>query len=140
MIEEKPIIEPETIVSGEITADIQKKLGNDAFAAKKYQEAINYYTEAVKLDPENAIYYSNRSACYAFLKKWPEALNEAILCLSKDSKSVKGYYRLAQAQIELGQLEDAETTIIAALKLDSGDNISSIPTILFRITLLITTN
>ena len=60
------------------------------------------------------------SACYAFLKKWENSLDDAILCLSKDAKSPKGYYRLAQAQIELNQLDEAEVTIIAALKLDPG--------------------
>lgn len=40
------------------------------------------------------------------------------MCLTKDTKSVKGHYRLAQAQIELMQLDEAESTIIAALKLD----------------------
>ncbi len=60
------------------------------------------------------------SACYAFQKKWDLVLQDAVLCLSRDPKSVKGYYRLAQAQIELSQLDDAEATIIAALKIDPG--------------------
>ncbi len=42
----------------------QKRLGNDAFQAKNYEEAIKFYSEAIKLDPENAIYYSNRRFYY----------------------------------------------------------------------------
>ena len=34
--------------------------GNEAFTGKRYEEAIAFYTEAIKLDPENSIYYSNR--------------------------------------------------------------------------------
>lgn len=46
------------------------------------------------------------------------------MCLSKDPKFIKGYYRLASAQIELGQLDQADTTLLAALKVDSGKPIT----------------
>lgn len=36
------------------------RLGNDAFAAKRYDEAIKHYSEAIQQDPENPVYYSNR--------------------------------------------------------------------------------
>ena len=36
------------------------RLGNEAFSSKKFDAAISHYTEAIRLDPENAIYYSNR--------------------------------------------------------------------------------
>jgi tetratricopeptide (TPR) repeat protein len=40
------------------------RLGNDAFAAKKYDEAIVFYAEAIALDPDNAVFYSNRRFKY----------------------------------------------------------------------------
>ena len=46
-------------------AEEKKKLGNEAFVAKKFDEAIALYSEAIALDGDNAVYYSNRSACYA---------------------------------------------------------------------------
>jgi tetratricopeptide (TPR) repeat protein len=36
------------------------RLGNEAFIAKKYDVAMKHYTKAIELDPENAVYYSNR--------------------------------------------------------------------------------
>ncbi len=36
------------------------RLGNDAFIAKNFKEAIDHYTNALKLDPNNAVYYANR--------------------------------------------------------------------------------
>jgi len=36
------------------------RLGNKAFAAQAYDEAISCYTEAIKLDSRNHIYFSNR--------------------------------------------------------------------------------
>ena len=39
------------------------RLGNEAFAMKKYDEAIAHYNEAIQLDPDNAVFYSNRRWC-----------------------------------------------------------------------------
>jgi len=71
-------------------AEEAKKMGNDAFLVKNYIDAIKYYSEAIKYEPDVAIYYSNRSACYASLKDWKNAFDDAILCISKDSQFIKG--------------------------------------------------
>ena len=71
------------------------------------------------------------SACHAFLKKWQNALEDAILCLSVDPRSIKGYYRLAQAQFELGQLPEAEMTIVGALKIDPSKPLSYLIILLY---------
>lgn len=36
------------------------RLGNEAFATRKFDEAIAHYNNAIKYDPSNAVYYSNR--------------------------------------------------------------------------------
>lgn len=36
------------------------RLGNDAFLLKDYAKALEHYSEAIRLDPQNAVYYSNR--------------------------------------------------------------------------------
>ena len=35
-------------------------LGNKAFAAKDYDEAIKHYTAAISIDSKNCVYFSNR--------------------------------------------------------------------------------
>jgi len=40
-------------------AEAKKELGNAAFAAKEYDEAIKYYTAAIAIS-KNCVYYSNR--------------------------------------------------------------------------------
>jgi tetratricopeptide (TPR) repeat protein len=35
-------------------------LGNKAYLAKKYEEAIEFYSKAIEADPLNPIFYSNR--------------------------------------------------------------------------------
>jgi hypothetical protein len=36
------------------------RLGNECFANKQFDEAILHYSTAIKEDPDNAVYYSNR--------------------------------------------------------------------------------
>ena len=111
-------------------AEEEKKLGNACFARKEYDEAIKHYTKAIELDDSQAAFYSNRSACYASKKEWQAALGDALQCVSKDAKFVKGYLRLAVAQMELDMLEDADKTLRAALTLEPGKLIETMRTIL----------
>lgn len=85
---------------------------------KKYDDAIVHYTTAINIDPENAVFYSNRSACYASKNEWKKALDDATICVQKDNKFIKGYYRLATAQTEMKLYEDAEITLKAAIQIE----------------------
>lgn len=106
---------PATAAAALSPADEEKKLGNDAFAAKNYDLALKHYTKAIELDPSNAVYYSNRSACYAGKLQWKESMEEAEAAVARDSKFMKAYYRLAVAQGELGLFDDAMQTINTGL-------------------------
>lgn len=102
---------------------IAKKKGNDAYLAKNYEEAITFYSEAISLEPESAVYYSNRSACYAALKQWQKAYEDALQCIAKDPKFIKGYYRLSSAQTELKLFDDSLSTLRAALTLEPDNEV-----------------
>jgi len=41
-------------------AEAAKKRGNDSFLEKKYDDAITHYSKAIELDPDSAVYFSNR--------------------------------------------------------------------------------
>lgn len=83
------------------------RLGNEAFIAKRYDVAMKHYTAAIEIDPENAVYYSNRSACYAGKQLWKESMVDSEVALLKDPSFMKAYYRLSVAQMELAMYEDA---------------------------------
>jgi len=38
--------------------------GNAAFKGRQWNKAVNYYTEAIKLNATTATYYCNRAAAY----------------------------------------------------------------------------
>ncbi|PHJ14650.1 tetratricopeptide repeat domain containing protein [Cystoisospora suis] len=62
-------------------AQALKAQGNAAFQAGKYEEAVDFFSQAIKLTPDDAVLYSNRSGAYASLNKLEEALQDANMCV-----------------------------------------------------------
>jgi stress-induced-phosphoprotein 1 len=58
-------------------ADELKNKGNKAFQAKDYDTAIDLFTQAIALDANNHVLFSNRSAAKAGKKDWAAALEDA---------------------------------------------------------------
>mmetsp|Transcript_10891 Transcript_10891/g.19819 ORF Transcript_10891/g.19819 Transcript_10891/m.19819 type:complete len:269 (-) Transcript_10891:303-1109(-) len=102
-------------------AEAKKDLGNKAYAAKEYDEAIKHYTGAIALDSKNCVYYSNRSACYGSKKDWANAAKDAKECIKFNPSFIKGYYRLASAQSELNEFDAALATIKQGLAIESDN-------------------
>ncbi|KAJ7012106.1 outer envelope protein 64 [Populus alba x Populus x berolinensis] len=46
------------------TSEILKEKGNAAYKGKQWNKAVNYYSEAIKLNGKKATYYSNRAEAY----------------------------------------------------------------------------
>lgn len=108
-----------------VTAEEHKESGNKAFAAKNFTEAIEHYTKAIRVDPTNHVYFSNRSASHAGLKTpeaWKEAITDAKQCIKINPSFIKGYYRLATAQIEIDDLDAASATIKQGLNVEPDNS------------------
>ena len=58
-------------------AEELKKKGNEALKKGDADEAIKLYTEAIQLDPNNHVLYSNRCAAYMRQEKYSQALEDA---------------------------------------------------------------
>lgn len=100
-----------------------KQKGNGYFKAEKYQEAVDCYTEALKLQPQCHLLYSNRSAGYNKLGKNEEALTDAIHCTSISPLFARGHYRKATALNELGKYTEAKEAAEVGYKLRGSDKI-----------------
>ncbi|RLN62814.1 hypothetical protein BBP00_00004513 [Phytophthora kernoviae] len=92
-------------------AEAQKTLGNEEFNLKNFAKAVECYSEAIRLDPQNHVYYSNRSAAYGALGQWEMAETDAKGCVQRNAKFAKGYHRLANAQQMLGRKTEAIATL-----------------------------
>lgn len=63
------------------TAQHFKDLGNQAFKENKFEEAAKFYSQAIEINPNDHILYSNRSGAYASISKYQEALNDGEKCI-----------------------------------------------------------
>jgi len=95
-----------------------KELGNEAFKNKDYLTAYGHFSTAIALDPEEPVFYSNRSGAAVFLGKYEEAIKDAEKCVEINPEWVKGYNRLGVAQMHNNQVNKAMETLEKGLKLD----------------------
>lgn len=77
--------------------------GNALFKVRDYAGAIAKYTEAVNLDPDNHVYYSNRSMALGLAGRWEEAARDGRTCVAKNPKFLKGYHRASNAMKHTGE-------------------------------------
>jgi Flp pilus assembly protein TadD len=59
------------------TVDELKAQGNAAISAHDYPKAVECYTKAIELAPDNHVLYSNRSAAYTSMGQYEKALADA---------------------------------------------------------------
>ena len=105
-----------------VTVEQLKEKGNCLFREKKYEDALKIYEDATRLDSTNAACWSNQAACFDKLGDYAEMKRAADKAVSADPTFVKGYYRLAKAQKELGELTEAiETLDLGLARLEDGD-------------------
>mmetsp|Transcript_149287 Transcript_149287/g.371787 ORF Transcript_149287/g.371787 Transcript_149287/m.371787 type:complete len:588 (+) Transcript_149287:96-1859(+) len=98
-----------------------KAKGNAAFQAKNFKEAIEHFTEAIGHDPTDHVFFSNRSACFASLEKYEDALKDGSECVKLKPDWPKGYTRKGLAEYFLLKYDDAIETYKAGLKLAPED-------------------
>ncbi|CAG7561356.1 unnamed protein product [Fusarium equiseti] len=103
------------------SADELKALGNKAIADKNFDEAVAKFTEAIAIQPENHILYSNRSAAYASKKDWEHALQDAEKTTQIKPDWAKGWGRKGAALHGQGDLLGANDAYEEGLKLDANN-------------------
>ena len=83
-----------------------KDKGNALVKEKKYKEALDCYTKAISIDPNDPILYSNRSAMHLNLNEFDDAIKDADKAISLKPEYGKAYLRKGKA-LE-GQLKPDE--------------------------------
>jgi len=91
-----------------------KERGNELYKAKKFDEAVAAYNEAIALDPTNMTFVNNKAAVYFTSKKWDECI-EACLHAVEIGKAnrapyedrAKAYTRCAKAYEKKKDLDKA---------------------------------
>ena len=111
------LVSSTSIVSAYISvhgmADTLKAEGNKAFAEKKFDEAMcvhqlflycylltgssEKFTQAIEIEPQNHVLYSNRSGAYASKKEFDQALEDANKTTEIKPDWAKGWSRKGSA-------------------------------------------
>ncbi|XP_072971321.1 uncharacterized protein [Typha angustifolia] len=95
-----------------------KSSGDAAFKLKDYQRAIDAYTQAIELDPNEAIFLSNRSLCHIRLGNADQALSDAKACRELRPDWPKACYREGTALSMLQRFDEAANAFYEGVKLD----------------------
>lgn len=103
-------------------ANEAKIRGNAFFSQSKWQDAISEYTTAINLDPTGHVYYSNRSACYAEIGEFRNALIDAEKCVELKPDWSKAHSRRGHALFKLNRLDEAAEAYKNGLKIDPDND------------------
>ena len=93
-----------------------KEEGNALFKAGEYLKAAAAYTKAIKAEPSNHVYYSNRANAFLKLSKAGKALADAEKCLELAPDFVKGYHRKASALHASEKGDEACEVLLSAIE------------------------
>lgn len=113
-----------------------KEQGNAAFRDKRFDEAIKAYTIAAQLAAarplheaseyarqELSVILCNRSAAYAAVDKWIEALCDADAAVKMRRNWTKAWWRKGKALTALGRLDDAREAYLLGLEFDPSTEV-----------------
>lgn len=83
-------------------AEALKSKGNAAMSQKDYTTAIDFYTQALKIYPNNPIYLSNRAAAFSNTGNYDAAIGDAETAVDTDPTYSKAWSRLGHARYSKG--------------------------------------
>lgn len=116
-IENKEFI---TTVEAEFEANKEKLTGNEFFKSGDYEEAIEHYTNSIKVKATPAG-YTNRAISYIKIKKFEEAIADCHAALKIDSKNFKAHLRIAEGYEHINKHEEAIKHIDQAIRIDPNN-------------------
>ncbi|MDB9468408.1 tetratricopeptide repeat protein [Dolichospermum circinale CS-539/09] len=98
---------------------VYKARGDSHWNLKNYKQAINDYTQAIKLDDKNAIYYVGRGFAYFQLKDYKQAINDYSQAIKIDDKNAIYYNGRGLTYLKLKDYKQAINDFTQAIKLDT---------------------
>lgn len=87
----------------------------------KFEQAVRLYTEALELDRDHAVLYSNRSASYLAMKEFDKALADGRTAVAHRGDWARAHYRCGAALQALQQVEESRAAFTRCLELDPAD-------------------
>ena len=91
---------PPAVTPGDSSS--MSQIGNKLFKEGRYLQAIVQYSNAIQVDKNNAIFYSNRAQCYSKFGEFENALTDFQQASTLDPYSFKYQYLIALTWSRLG--------------------------------------
>ena len=98
-----------------------KEQGNVEFKKGNYNTAIDYYTRAMDLNPNEPTLYANRATCLKLLGKYRESLNDYKKAIQFNPKNTKNLKKLASVYTLLGNFGEAQIILQKCVNLEPND-------------------
>ncbi|BFZ16381.1 hypothetical protein BsWGS_19420 [Bradybaena similaris] len=99
-------------------AERLKNRGNDFMKQERFSDALESYSQAIRLDSRNAVYFCNRAAAYSKLDKHQLAIDDCNRALAIDPSYSKAYGRMGIAFTAQENHDSAYECYRKALELD----------------------
>ncbi|CAF3800334.1 unnamed protein product [Rotaria sp. Silwood1] len=97
-----------------ILADELKTKGNNAFHQQLYNQAIDYYTEGLKLKKDYDILYTNRAQVYVKQERYKDAIDDCNWALKITPTFIKAYIIKGKCLMNLNEYDCAKEQFIQA--------------------------
>ncbi|PIA13944.1 TPR-like protein [Coemansia reversa NRRL 1564] len=98
-----------------------KSRGNKFFQAKRYDRAIDLYSQALRF-AKDAVFFSNRAACYAANNNYDKVVEDCTSALELEPRYVKALVRRAQAHESTERYRDSLYDFTTACILEDFGN------------------
>ncbi|CAI5685317.1 unnamed protein product [Oreochromis niloticus] len=103
-------------------AERLKSDGNDQMKVENFAAAVEFYSKAIAINPQNAVYYCNRAAAYSKLGNYAGAVQDCERAISIDPNYSKAYGRMGLALASLNKHTEAVSYYKKALELDPDND------------------
>uniref|UniRef100_A0A8C6U3Q2 Small glutamine-rich tetratricopeptide repeat (TPR)-containing, alpha n=1 Tax=Neogobius melanostomus TaxID=47308 RepID=A0A8C6U3Q2_9GOBI len=103
-------------------AEQLKTEGNEQMKVENYSAAVEFYSQAIALNSQNAVYYCNRAAALSKLGNYAGAVQDCEQAINIDPKYSKAYGRMGLALASLNKHTEAVGYYKKALELDPDND------------------
>ena len=100
------------------SAEQLKGIANGFLTRNQFVMSALYYSFAIQTDPNNHIFFSNRSVSFLKLGDFQRALSDGERCIEINKEFVKGYSRIGNAYEKMNNVGLAERFYYMGLKVD----------------------
>eukprot|EP00262_Sarcandra_glabra_P013313 TRINITY_DN3655_c0_g2_i1.p1 TRINITY_DN3655_c0_g2~~TRINITY_DN3655_c0_g2_i1.p1 ORF type:complete len:376 (-),score=87.41 TRINITY_DN3655_c0_g2_i1:354-1481(-) len=97
------------------------KRANDAFVDDDFELAVELFTQALEMDPNNALIFADRAQANIKLNNFTEAVADASRATVLDPSMSKAYLRKGTACLKLEEYHTAKAALEAGAALAPGD-------------------